>query len=110
MTVIRRVSCAVAGMLVVALLLEADASTKRVKPAADHLFFRCKLLINPANVTTISDAVIETDGGKILGVGEASKLTLPADAKTIDFRDQYVIPGLVDTHGHLYARVSLKSR
>src|SRR6516164_11546497 len=110
MMILARLLYTVAALLGVVFLGGADTSTKRIKPAADHLFFRCKLLINPANANNISDAVIETGGGKILRVGEASGFTPPADAKVIDFRDHYVIPGLVDTHGHLYARPHLKTR
>ena len=110
MTILFRLAQTLAGLLIVILLAGADASAKRVKPAAEHLFFRCKLLINPATGNTIRDAVIETDGGKILRVDESSKFTLPADAKIVDVRDNYVIPGLVDTHGHLYSRPHLKTR
>jgi len=99
----------VVGLGVAVFLTGADAPTKRIKPVAEHLFFRCKLLINPSSGESITDALIETDGGKILRVGKASQFSLPADAKIVEFGDKYVIPGLVDTHGHLYARIHLKS-
>jgi imidazolonepropionase-like amidohydrolase len=86
-----------------------DAPGKRDKPSAEHLFFRCKLLINPATRETIPDALIETNGGKILQVGRVSAAVLPAGAKMIDFGTKYVIPGLIDTHGHLYARTGGRS-
>jgi imidazolonepropionase-like amidohydrolase len=89
-------------------LIGADTPNGRIKPAADHLLFRCKLLINPSTGEAIPDAVIETDGGKILRAGKAG--AIPAGAKLVDFTDRYVIPGLIDTHGHLYARVDLKQR
>jgi imidazolonepropionase-like amidohydrolase len=78
------------------------APQRRVKPTAEHLFFKCKLLINPATRDTLADAIIETNGGTILRAGKADAFSLPAGAKVIDFGDKYVIPGLVDTHGHLY--------
>jgi hypothetical protein len=86
------------------------APTRRIKPTAEHLCFKCKLLINPATRDTIADAIIETNGGKILRVGKEGEFLLPTDAKVIDFGNKYVIPGLVDTHGHLYARTHLKSK
>ncbi len=42
-------------------------------------------------------------------MAKASQFSLPADAKVVDFGDRYIIPGLIDTHGHLYARLHLKS-
>jgi hypothetical protein len=87
-----------------------DKDTRRVKPPVEHLYFKCRLLVNPASRATLADAVIETNGGTILRVDAASVFALPSDARVIDFRDHYIIPGLVDTHGHLYARTHLKSR
>lgn len=81
----------------------------RIRPGAEHLFFKTRLLINPGPGpgpgTTVEHAIIETSGGKILGVGTAKTLPIPAGAKVMDFGDKFVIPGLVDTHGHLYSRL-----
>jgi enamidase len=86
------------------------APSKRIKPNAEHLFFRCKLVINPATKEAIADAIIETNGGAILRVEKAKEFSPPTDAKVIDYGDKYVIPGLVDTHGHLYTRTHLMSK
>jgi imidazolonepropionase-like amidohydrolase len=110
MTALLRLVQAFVSLTIVLFLAGADAPTKRIKPIAEHVFFRCKLLINPSSGHAIADALIETNGGKILRVGKQSGFSLPADAKIVDFGDKYVIPGLVDTHGHLYARTHLKSR
>ena len=109
MTTISRPLHSIAALAVALFLTGADAPAKRIKPAAEHLFFRCKLLINPSSGEATPDALIETDGGKILRVAKASQFSLPADAKVVDFGDRYIIPGLIDTHGHLYARLHLKS-
>jgi imidazolonepropionase-like amidohydrolase len=103
--------CRLATAFAVAVFLTgAEAPAKRIKPAAEHLVFRCKLLINPATRETIPDALIETNGGKILRVDRAAQFSPAADTKLVDLRDRYVIPGLIDTHGHLYARVNLQRR
>jgi imidazolonepropionase-like amidohydrolase len=85
-------------------------SAKRIKPTAEHLFFKCKLLINPSTKDTVADAVIETNGGKIFFVGKASDHSIPDGAKVIDLSDKFIIPGLIDTHGHLYTRTHFKSK
>jgi hypothetical protein len=66
MTTISRPLHAIVALAVALFLSGADAPAKRIKPAAEHLFFRCKLLINPSSGETIPDALIETDGGKVL--------------------------------------------
>ena len=81
------------------------AQGDRIKPTAEHLYIKCKLLINPSSKSTITDAIIETNGGKILDVRKASESSIPANVKVLDFGDKYVMPGLIDTHGHLYARL-----
>jgi hypothetical protein len=34
-----------------------SSPSKRIKPAAEHLFFRCKLVINPATKETVANAI-----------------------------------------------------
>lgn len=97
----QRVCCVVLSVTVLA--AAASGQTSRRKSTAEHLFFKCKLLINPSTGATIANAIIETMGGKIMSVGQASEVAIPSDAKLMDFSDKYVIPGLVDTHGHLYS-------
>jgi hypothetical protein len=52
------------GLYLVIFFTSADAPPKRAKPVAEHLFFRCKLFINPSSKEVIADALIETNGGK----------------------------------------------
>jgi enamidase len=91
-----------------ALALSAGAQTKRIKPPAEHLIFKCKALINPATGTTLENAFIETNGGRILRIGKAAELTASEGAKVVDYGDKYVIPGLIDTHGHLYGGITVR--
>jgi len=77
-------------------------ATHRIRPSGEHLLFKVKALINPATGTSIDDAIVETNGGRILRVGHSGDFEVPANLKVMDFGDKYVIPGLIDTHGHLY--------
>ncbi len=89
-------------------VIAGHAQTKRIKPAAEHLVFKCKALVNPATGTTIPNALIETYGGRILRVGTQADFPVPDGVKVIDYSDKYVIPGLIDTHGHLYGGVAVR--
>ncbi|MGH9837970.1 MAG: amidohydrolase family protein [Blastocatellia bacterium] len=71
------------------------------KPA-EHYFVKCKLLINPDTGQTIENAVVEVSSGRIARVGKSADFNLPVDARVLDYGDKFIIPGLVDTHGHFY--------
>ena len=70
-----------------------------------RFFVKAKLAINPATNLTIENAIIEVSGGKIIAVGKAKDVSIPAEAKVFDYSDKYVIPGLIDTHAHLYTNL-----
>jgi hypothetical protein len=68
-----------------------------------NTYFKCRLLINPATGQTIENATLEISSGKILRVGQ---FTPPANANVVDVGDKYIIPGLIDTHAHLYTNLT----
>lgn len=43
--------------------------------------------------------------GRIIGVGEAAKITIPADAQVFDLSGKTIIPGFIDTHNHMFEAV-----
>ncbi len=48
----------------------------------------------------IWDGVLLYEGERIVKVGAASDITVPADAEVIDAKGKYTAPGLVDIHNH----------
>jgi imidazolonepropionase-like amidohydrolase len=50
----------------------------------------------------LSDATVVIDGDKIVAVGPAGKVRVPADARVIDARGKWILPGMVDAHIHLF--------
>ena len=48
----------------------------------------------------IDDGVIVIRGDRILSVGPRAAVTIPADAKRVDFAGKTIIPGFVDAHAH----------
>jgi len=49
----------------------------------------------------LADQTVLIGGGRIVAVGPADRLTVPAGAETIDGRGKFLIPGLADMHVHL---------
>ena len=86
----------------------AHAQTKRIKPRAEALLVKCKLLINPVNGSALENAAIQVNNGKIMKVGRAAEFgTLPG-YRVVDYSDKYVIPGLIDTHAHMYGGIQFR--
>ena len=82
------------------------AQTKRILPETEATAFKCGPLIDPASGQTLRDAVIVVSGGRILWVGQAASAGVPETFKTVDFSGKTVIPGLIDTHGHLFGGIA----
>lgn len=95
-----------AGRLVLAAALAVSvplaAQTTRIRPASEPLVFHLARVIDPGSARVIDDAFVEVDGGRILRVGPRAGATPPAGTRVIDWSAKVAIPGLIDTHAHLY--------
>jgi enamidase len=85
-----------------------SAQTKRIKPRTEAILVKCKLLINPASGDTIADGAIQIANGKIMKVGRASDFAGLEGYRILDYSDKYVMPGLIDTHAHMYGGVQFR--
>lgn len=57
--------------------------------------------IIPIVGTPIENGVIIVENGKIVAIGDARSVKIPANAARIDLTGKIVMPGLVDTHSHI---------
>lgn len=64
------------------------------------LVFRGAQLI-PIVGEPVPNGVLVVSGGKIVAVGAADKVTIPADAEVHDATGKIIMPGLVDSHSHV---------
>jgi imidazolonepropionase-like amidohydrolase len=51
--------------------------------------------------TVLPGRTVIVSGGKITAIGEVGETPLPDDAQVIDGTDRYLLPGLVEMHGHV---------
>src|SRR6185503_9787082 len=49
----------------------------------------------------MADTVLVVKDGRVLSVGAARDVRIPAGAERIDLAGRFVIPGLVNAHGHV---------
>lgn len=57
--------------------------------------------ILPVSGPEIPNGVLVVQGGRIVAVGRAGAVPIPAGAEVRDARGKVLIPGLVDTHSHI---------
>jgi imidazolonepropionase-like amidohydrolase len=60
------------------------------------------MLINGLSAPPLHDAAVVIKGDKIVEVGPASGVKIPAGATVIDTSGQTMLPGLIEAHGHLF--------
>lgn len=66
-----------------------------------------ELVFTRVNVINTTDAPMQTDmtlvirDGRIVGLGKTGRIKIPKDARIVDARGKFLIPGLWDMHVHL---------
>ena len=64
-------------------------------------------LIDGSGRPPLAGAALIIDAGRIVWVGPVAQLRAPSGAETIDLAGKYVMPGIVNLHGHLGNTVGL---
>ncbi|HJT81865.1 MAG TPA: amidohydrolase family protein [Chthoniobacterales bacterium] len=65
-------------------------------------------VINPADGKTIENAVVVLEGEEITDVSSGG--AAPADAKAIDCKGKFILPGYIDSHVHFFQSADLFTR
>ena len=86
---------AVLGLLVLACAPAAPASQSPTKA------FTGATLIDGTERTPVTNATILVQDGRVVAAGPARAVTIPAGAERIALDGKTVIPGLINTHGHV---------
>jgi imidazolonepropionase-like amidohydrolase len=58
-------------------------------------------LIDGTGSTPVENSVIIVDGGVIQAIGPAGSVEIPAGTEQIDVSGRTIVPGLINTHGHV---------
>ena len=65
---------------------------------------RAARLIDGTGATAIANGVIVVTGDRIVAVGRAGSVAIPAGARVIDLGDATLLPGFIDAHTHIIGR------
>ena len=82
--------------------LAAAGQQAPVAAGAQITVIRAGTLINGKSNSPRHDQVIVIRGNRIESVSDASSSKMPADAKVIDLSRATVLPGLIDSHTHIF--------
>ena len=82
-----------------ALLAALVGST--VPAAAETWVITAARMVDVVTGRTVAAPVVVVRDGRIVAVGAAGSITVPADARAIDLGDLTILPGLIDMHVHL---------
>jgi imidazolonepropionase-like amidohydrolase len=67
-------------------------------------------LIDGTGGPPVPNAVLIVSDRRIAGAGPAATTSVPANAERIDLSGKFVMPGMVNAHGHVGATVGLENR
>jgi imidazolonepropionase-like amidohydrolase len=89
--------------LVMAFLLAASAAAQEPSGSGTTVL-RAARLIDGTGAPPVSNAVVVVTNNKIVAVGRAGEVTIPAGARTIDLGNATLLPGFIDSHVHIIGR------
>lgn len=79
-----------------------DAARVSMQPASpEGVAIRAGRLFDPRTGTNLSNQVILIQNDRIVDIGPADRVKIPAGAHVIDLSSATVLPGLIDRHVHL---------
>ncbi len=65
-------------------------------------------LIDGSGRHPVPGAAMIVDAGRIVWTGPGAQLKMPAGAETVDLAGKYVMPGIINLHGHIGNTIGLK--
>jgi imidazolonepropionase-like amidohydrolase len=67
-------------------------------------------VIDGAGAVPQKDVTIVMENGRIRDVGPSSKIPLPAGATVVDLTGKFIVPGIINAHGHVGAKTEPQLR
>ena len=97
-----RLACSVAAVVLLSLVAPSAQSPGGAKA------FTGARVIDGTDRAPIDNAIILVRNGRIVAVGPAARVTVPAGAERVSLTGKTVMPGLINAHGHVGNTVGLQ--
>lgn len=81
--------------------LLSTAACQRAEPKTDTLVLTGFSLIDGTSRPAVPNSAMTIEEGRIQWVGSVADLKAPAGATTVDLTGKYVMPGIINLHGHV---------
>ncbi|MDE2943138.1 MAG: amidohydrolase family protein [Gemmatimonadota bacterium] len=65
-------------------------------------------VVDGSGAEPVPDATVVVRDGRIESVGPSAEVEVPADAEVLDAAGRYLVPGLINAHGHVGATLGLE--
>jgi imidazolonepropionase-like amidohydrolase len=88
--------------LFLTVVISAAAQQKDNRPSESWIVIRAGSLIDGKSEKPRRDQVIVVHGNRIESIGDAANAKMPAGATVIDLPKATVLPGLIDSHTHIF--------
>jgi imidazolonepropionase-like amidohydrolase len=79
-------------------------------PAERAVVISGATLVDGTGRPPVADAIVVVEGGRIVAAGPRAKVAIPRNARVVDAKGKWVIPGLVDAHVHFFQSGGLYTR
>ena len=89
----------------VVMLLTFVSAQMGAQFSAPVTLIRAARLLDPRTGDVLAPAVVVIEGDKIRQVGRPLQITAPANARIIDLGSATLLPGLIDSHTHLFLEI-----
>ena len=91
----------------VSVLLAVLAFSSTIAANEGTIAFIGATIIDGTDAPPLENGVLVITDGRIQTVGPRSDVTLPQDAEVVDVSEKYIMPGLINAHGHVGATIGL---
>ena len=88
--------------------LGSQAPTNPTK-GSGTVVLKAARVIDGTGAAPIQNGVVVVTDDKIVAVGAAGSVTVPAGARTVDLGNATLMPGFIDAHTHVIGRTSIRS-
>jgi imidazolonepropionase-like amidohydrolase len=92
------------GVKTAALMVMAAAGLQLGVARAEPIYLTAAHMVDPVAGRMVERPAVVIDDGKIVAVGTAGALAVPAGARKLDLGEKTILPGLIDMHAHITSR------